>query len=188
MTSDNALGQAVMRGWLGAASHVLALVAVGICASATGQERLSAHDREDILKTVSAIRAAILSENVDELLRHVSTTQGLSCTDTTYSHKSIKRFLADRGSQLYMALFDSPSFSRECSREYPPEYPAISDRDFLKTASTSVTVVTVRKDWVEVTIKSPMPSHYPRQWYLHREGDAWKLAGSSLIIGNCSCG
>ena len=168
--------------------RVLALVSVGFCASATGQEILSAHDREDILKTVSAITAAILSENVDELLHHISITQGLRCTDTNYSYKSIQGFLADKRSHLYMALFDSPLFSRECSGQYSLEYPAISDREFLKTADASVTITPDRKDWVEVTIKSPVPSHYPRQWYLHREGHTWKLAGDSLIIGNCSCG
>jgi hypothetical protein len=167
---------------------VLALVVLALCASATGQETLSARDRAEILTTVSAIRSAIRNENVNALLQHVSAARGLHCTDTNYSYNEIKRFLADRRSYLYMGLFDSPAFSRECSRQYSPEYPAISDRDFLKTADESVTITTVRKDWVEVTIKSRAPSQYPRQWYLHREGQAWKLAGDSLIIGNCSCG
>jgi hypothetical protein len=168
--------------------RVLALVAFGVCAFATDQTPLSAHDREAILKTVDALRAAILSGNVDALLQHVSTTQGLTCTDTKYSYKDITHFLADKRSHLYMALFDSPSFAQACAREYPAEYQAISDREFLKTANATVSITTVRKDWVEVTINSQVPSHYPRTWYLHREGEAWKLAGDSVIIGNCSCG
>jgi hypothetical protein len=168
--------------------RVLALVAFGVCASATDQATLSAHDREVILKTVDALRAAILSGNADAFLQHVSTTQGLTCTDTKYSYKDITRFLADKRSHLYMGLFDSPSFAQACGREYPPEYPAISDREFLKTANAAVTITTVRKGWVEVTINSPVPSHYPRMWYLHKEGEAWKLAGDGVIIGSCSCG
>jgi hypothetical protein len=167
---------------------VLALVAFGVCASAADQATLSAHDREVILKTVDALRAAILGGNADALLQHVSTTQGLTCTDRKYSYKDITYFLADKRSHLYMGLFDSPSFLQACAREYPPEYPAISDREFLKTANAAVTITTVRKDWVEVTINSSVPSHYPRKWYLHKEGEAWKLAGDSVIIGNCSCG
>lgn len=168
--------------------RVLALVALGVCASATDQPTLSAHDREVILKTVDALRAAILSGNADALLQHVSTTQGLTCTDTKYSYKEVTHFLADKRSHLYMGLFDSPSFGQACAREYPPQYPAISDREFLKSANAAVTIMPVRKDWVEVTINSPVPSHYPRKWYLHKEGEVWKLAGDSLIIGNCSCG
>jgi hypothetical protein len=163
-------------------------VAFGVCAAATDQATLSAHDRELILKNVDALRAAILSRNADAVLQHVSTTQGLTCTDTRYSYKDITHFLADRRSHLYMGLFDSLSFAQACAREYPPEYPAISDREFLKTANAAVTITTVRKDWVEVTITSPVPSHYPRKWYLHKEGEAWKLAGDSVVIGNCSCG
>jgi hypothetical protein len=167
---------------------VLALVTFGVCASATDQATLSADDREVILRTVDALRGAILNGNADALLQHVSTTQGLTCTDTKYSYKDITHFLADKRSHLYMGLFNSPSFAQACAREYPPEYPAISDREFLKTANAAVTIATVRKDWVEVTINSPVPSHYPRKWYLHKEGEAWKLAGDSVIIGSCSCG
>jgi len=169
-------------------SRVLALVAFGVCAAATDQATLSAHDRQVILKTVDELRAAILTGNADALLQHVSATQGLTCTDTKYSYKDITHFLADKRSHLYMGLFDSPSFAQACAREYPPEYPAISDREFLKTANAAVTITTVRKGWVEVTINSPASSHYPRKWYLHKEGEAWKLTGDSLIIGSCSCG
>ncbi len=168
--------------------RLLTLLALGICASASGQDALSAQDRADILKTVEAIRAAILAGRADEVLNHISSTQGLSCTDTKYSYESIKGFLADTHSHLYMALFDSLSFARRCSSQYPPQYPAISDREFLKTAELSAAATLVRRDWVEVTIKSQVPNHYPRQWHLHKEGGVWKLAGDSLIIGSCSCG
>jgi hypothetical protein len=168
--------------------RVLALLAFGVCATASDQATVSADDREVILKTVDAVRAAILSGNADAFLQHVSTTRGLTCTDTKYSYKEIRHLLADQRSHLYMGLFDSRSFAQACAREYPPEYPAISDREFLKTANAEVTITSVRTDWVEVTIGSPVPSHYPRKWYLHKEGGAWKLAGDSVIIGNCSCG
>jgi hypothetical protein len=149
---------------------------------------LTTQDRQDILGTIAAIRNAILNADTAQLLRYISESEGLTCTDALYSYKAITRFMKDKDSHLYMSLFDSVGFAQRCGRDYPKEYPAISDREFLKTAEDSASIEADGHDWVEVTIRSRIPNHWPRTWSLHREGAGWKLAGRAVIIGDCVCG
>jgi hypothetical protein len=146
------------------------------------------HDRPRILAAVAAVRRAILAGDVAALLAHISKVERLGCTDTTYSREQVSAFLRDRSSHLYMSLFETPAFAKRCGREYPPEYPAISERDFLRSAGESIRVDPVEGEWVTVTLTSPVPTQYPRMWYFHFESGAWRLAGGSLVIGHCSCG
>lgn len=151
-------------------------------------EVLSEANQKEIRAVALKVKEAILDENVDEFLRHVSPSEGLTCTDSNYSYKSIERFLRDKNSHLYISLFDSVRFSRQCGNEYPPEYPAISEKEFFRAANDSVQITKLDNDWAKVTFTSSVKSHYPREWYFHREGGTWKLAGGSVVIGSCSCG
>ena len=149
---------------------------------------LSPVDTKKIHEVVNEVRKTILSKNTKGFLMHVSVTNGLSCTDTNYTHKEVKEFLSHKGSHLYISLFDAAKFPKQCGAGYPKEYPALAEIEFLKTAHDQIKISKIDNDWVEVTIESPIKTHYPRVWYLHREAQSWKLAGGSFIIGNCTCG
>jgi hypothetical protein len=148
----------------------------------------SGADQERILAAVASVRKAILAQDTAALLATISRVEPLACTDTPYSRHRVAAFLCDPTSHLYISLFDTPAFAKRCGREYPPEYPAISEREFLLNARESVQVGRVTGGWVTVTLTSPVPTHYPREWYFHSESGGWRLAGGSLIIGRCSCG
>jgi hypothetical protein len=149
---------------------------------------LSPDDMKKIHEVVNDVRKAILSKDTKEILKHVSVTNGLSCTDTNYTHKEVKKFLSNKGSYLYISLFDSTKFSKQCGMGYPKEYPALADNEFFQTAHESIKISMLDNDWVEVTIESPIKTHYQRVWSLHREAKSWKVSGGSFIIGNCTCG
>jgi len=85
-------------------------------------------------------------------------------------------------------LFDTAKFSKQCGDGYSKEYPAIAEIDFLRDANESIEIMQVSNNWAEVTIGSPIKTHYPRLWYLHKEADTWKVSEGSFIIGNCTCG
>jgi len=87
-----------------------------------------------------------------------------------------------------MSLFDSARFAASCGKKYPPAYPAISDREFLATANPGAAITSLGDGWEKVTLTSAVKGHYAREWYFHKEGRTWKLAGASLILGRCSCG
>jgi hypothetical protein len=150
--------------------------------------RFSAVDEQQLRAVTASVREAILSENVDLLLQNTSPVRGLRCTDTTYSYERITSFLRNKNSHLYKSLFDSSGFARQCGREYPPEYPPISEKEFLRSASNSSAIVRIDNDWAKVTLTSPVRNQYSRDWYFHREAGAWKLSDASFVIGNCSCG
>jgi hypothetical protein len=141
-----------------------------------------------IREVVKDVRKAIVGKDTKELLKFVSVTNGLTCTDTNYTHKEVKQFLSNKGSYLNISLFDSAQFSKQCGAGYLKEYPAIAEREFLKNANESIKISPLDIDWVEVTIESKRKTHYPRVWYLHREAQTWKVSGGSFIIGNCTCG
>jgi len=144
-------------------------------------------DERQIRRAVVALREAILKKDLKDLLRQISGA-GLTCTDTDYSYKMIRAFLDDKKSHLYMSLFDSARFSQQCGNEYPVEYPAISEQEFLRTANDSMLIVRTDSNWARVTLTSPNPRHYPREWSFHREGGTWKVAGGSWVVGRCGCG
>jgi len=149
---------------------------------------LTPKDENAIRKTVEEIRSAIATRNIDALLQHISPTEGLSCTDTNYTHLEAKKFLQDRSSVFYTSLFDTAKFRKDCGAGYPPEYPAISDQEFYAKATHEIVIEAADKNWGKVTIQSPIKSHYERWMYLHREHNSWKAAGGSFVIGNCTCG
>ena len=175
----------------------LGLAVVVIAGSIFAQEkprevprsRFSSADEQQLRAVTARIREAILTENIAVLLQSISAVLGLQCTDTTYSHEQIKTFLQNRNSHLYISLFDSARFARQCGRSgYPPEYPAISEKEFLRSANSAVEIVRIDNDWAKVTLISPVPSQFPRVWNLHREAGTWEIAGVGFVIGNCSCG
>jgi hypothetical protein len=149
---------------------------------------LSDTDKKQINEVVTELRRSILNQDTKAFLRQLSVNDGLACTDTDYTYKDISKFLADKNSHLYISLFDTPKFKKMCGHGYPDEFPALSEKDFLKTAKKSIKIKQIDNDSVEVTIESSIKAHYPRQWYLQREGKTWKATGSSFIIGNCTCG
>jgi hypothetical protein len=166
---------------------VLIFVIVG-CSEKKDVRQLSESDKENIRVTATEIRKAITTNNAKRLLEFVSDAHGLSCTDTEYTHKEIQSFLKNKNSHFYISLFDNNRFAKRCGNDYLGEYPAISEKEFLQSANSTITIIPLENDWVEVVIESPIKSHYPRQWYLHRENQAWRISGSSFIIGSCSCG
>jgi len=145
-------------------------------------------DEKAIVGAALEVKKAILTENVEGFLRLVSHTEGLTCTDTWYSSGQIEDFLANKRSDLYLSLFRTKDFTKKCNKEYPTEYPALSDKDFLQTSNESFSVTWLEANWAQVTITSPIKTHYPREWYFHREGSIWRLGGDGFIIGDCTCG
>ena len=156
-------------------------------ALAQNTRTFSIADERQIRRAVVALREAILKEDLNQLSRQISGA-GLTCTDTDYSYKMIKAFLTNKRSHLYMSLFDSARFSQQCGSGYPVKYPAISEQEFPQTANDSVRIVRIDSNWARVTLTSPNPRHYPREWSFHREGGTWKVAGGSWIVGRCACG
>src|SRR6266480_7408618 len=109
-----------------------ALVVVYVCPamSADAQINLSVADQQSLRKVAEDLRAAILRQDPDAVLRHVSRS-GLGCTDSQVSRSLVKKYLNDKSSYLYMSLFDSAKYSKSCGNHYPPEFPAISDQEFF---------------------------------------------------------
>jgi hypothetical protein len=126
-------------------------------------------DEQQIRQAVVAFRQAVLKGDVKQILAQIS-AEGLTCTDSKYSYKVVVAFLSDHQSHLYVSLFDSPDFSGRCGGKYPVEHPAISDQEFLRTANDSIRIVRIAGNWAGVTVTSPNPQHYPREWSFHREG------------------
>src|SRR5438105_13385939 len=124
-----------------AAMAILAsLTAVG-ASPASEATSFSKADEKVIIAAVLQAKKAILAEDVAGLLRLVSRTEGLMCTDTPYSFKEVTAFLADTRSDLYLSLFRSQAFARKCGAGYPSQYPAISEKEFLRTAYESFAVI-----------------------------------------------
>ena len=121
-------------------------------------------------------------------MRNVSQKERLSCTDTPYTYSQARKFLKDHDSVFYKSLFDSRKFAKDCGAWYPSEYPAISEKEFYSTASHEISIESFDRNWVKVTIQSPVKAHYERWMYLHREGAVWRVTGGSFVIGNCTCG
>ena len=156
--------------------------------AASSDQTLSEADAASINKTVESIRKAIVSGKVSAVLEYISRSHGLSCTDTEYSYVEAAEMLEDQRSPFYQGLFDSAGFRKECGDGYPADYPAISEKEFYASASHEAQIELLDQNWVKITIRSPVRSRYERWLYLHREGSAWKVAGGSFIIGNCTCG
>jgi len=159
-------------------------------AAASQAERpvLSPTERAAIMEAAQQAMKAIRAGDAKGLVPLVSRTQGLLCTDTTYPFSTVKRDLETTKSLLWQSLFDTKAFASRCGSEYPAQYPAISDAEFLKSSGDSIEVALDSPDWAHVTIRSSIRGHAQREWSLHKEAGEWKLAGRGFVIGNCSCG
>lgn len=150
-------------------------------------ETLSQTDQQSLRKVAQELREAILHQDLEGVLRHVS-KNGLGCTDSQIPRSMVKKHLYDKNSHFYMSLFDSAKFSKRCGSHYPPEFPAISDKEFFLGAREGIIeIVQLRWGLVQVIFKSPIKGHYQREWDFQKEGDEWKLI-YGVIVGNCSCG
>ncbi len=164
------MGDSRSRGDLVRGDRLFALLLVSLLAASCsgGDEttaQLTPQDRETILASVKEIRKAILQKDAKLLLQFVSKADGLNCTDTTYSYKEVAAFLANRDSHLYMSLFDNGRYGKQCGIDYPAEYPAIAEAEFLRSANEDVVLIRLSNDWAEAVIRSPVKSHSPREWY-----------------------
>jgi len=180
-----------------AAARKLALWTVAVAAVAATcahaetpatQAALSAAERQAIEAAVEAVRQAILAEDTAALMRLIDKKEALVCTDTPYSREQVRKFLADKRSHLSLSLYDTREYAKRCGERYPATYPALSEREFLRTADRTPSIKRLDAHWVRVTISSPVKTHYPREWHFHRDGRQWKLAGPGFIIGSCTCG
>lgn len=170
-------------------SMIKAAVIVGsVAANCNCAQPLSVHDKSSVQRVVTQIKDAILQEDIPKLLSLISNQFGLTCTDSKYSHKQISSFLKDKTSYLYLSLFDSKGYSQRCGGNYPPEFPAISEKEFLSKASNpTIEITPIEAGWVKVVYKSNMKGHYQREWILHKEFGSWKMT-EGFIVGSCSCG
>lgn len=170
-------------------ASVLALISAPCWSEgASAKFPLDAYAQTQIHESVLKIKEAIITENTFELLKYISVEHGLSCTDTNYSYKEVSKFLSKKNSHLYLSLFNSSGFSKLCGSGYPKEYPATSEKEFLKSASEFIMVAKLDEDWVQVTMTSHDKTKFPVWWYLHKEGGVWKVSSGSFIIGDCACG
>src|SRR5438067_1194276 len=124
---------------------------------------LTPSDEGQLRKAAVALRQAIMQEDVPNFLRHVSKSEGLSCTDRRVSYQRVQKDLQNKNSHLYMSLFDSRRFATRCGKEYPTEYPAISDKEFFTASlNEAIGVSPVGNGLAQVIFKSKTKGHYPR--------------------------
>jgi len=166
----------------------IAFLASGLASAGPTDIDLSARDRADLLQVAAAVKDAILRGDSTAFLGFVSQIQGLVCTDTVYRYDKVARYLRDKGSYLYMGLFDSEHFAGQCGKDYSPEYPATSDKAFFeRSPNSSIEITFSAKGYAEVTYSPGAAELYPLKYEFHKEAHGWKLVGG-IIIGNCSCG
>ncbi len=170
-------------------SVLIAASALLFSATASSQtpKAFAPDEERGLRRDVLVLKEALLGEDLTQVLQQIS-SEGLTCTDTRYSREKVRAFLSDHQSHLYMSLFDTARFSQQCGREYPADYPAISEKEFLRTANASMMIVRLDTNWAQVTLTSSNSRHYPREWSFHKENGRWKVAAGSWIVGRCSCG
>ena len=169
----------------------LTLLFAGLASAAPKPAQLTQADRENLRKVAVTLKEAILREDVDGILRHVSKLNGLTCVDTQIPYQQVREDLHDKNSHLYMSLFDSERFSKQCGHEYPAEYPVkyrvISDKEFLKAANEPIEIELITDGWAQVTFKSKTKAPYLRKYGFHKQGRVWMLT-DGFIVRRCSCG
>jgi len=174
-----------MKRYVIVAALIVACTALSIAAEP--QETFSETDQLSLRKVAQELREAILDQDIEKVLRHIS-KNGLGCTDSQIPRSLVKKHLYDKNSHLYMSLFDSAKFSNRCGSHYPPEFPAISDKEFFLGAREGlIEIDQLRWGLAQVIFKSPIKGHYQREWTFQKEGNDWKLV-YGFIVGNCSCG
>ena len=140
----------------------------------------------ELRQTTLEIKDAILKNETKRLIQYIDAV-GLICTDSITSYSKVQRMLNDKTSPLYLSLFESEQFAKQCGEGYPAEYPAISDKEFfLKAQDLKIEVSIVESDWAQVEIKSAVPSHSPRRFMFHRQKGKWKIREG--ILTQCGCG
>lgn len=85
-----------MRSLLLPAVGALLYVSLAFSDTPPKVKQLSAADIESIKAVVTVVRRAILNESVDAILRNITRTEGLVCTDSLYSYSEVKGFLRDK--------------------------------------------------------------------------------------------
>jgi hypothetical protein len=148
---------------------------------------LGVGEQRALREAIGQVRAAIVDGDVAALLQHISRVEPLVCTDTTYSYKEVEKFLADPNSHLFLSLFDSARFAHVCGADYG-EASAISDKEFLAGPDLQIEIVGLEDGWAKATLKSSVKGRYPLEWFFHKDGKAWRIAGASFVVGACSCG
>jgi len=172
--------------WLSVIVMLAVLFPRGVIA-APPQVTLSEPEQQMLKDAALDLRDAIVSRNVEKLLSHISRS-GLACTDAKYSFKEVSRDLRNRKSYLFLGLFNTTTFSKQCGSGYPPEFPAISDKDFFTADKTpTLEIVAYSQEQAQVIFKSHIKGHYQRDWWFKKEGEKWKLV-DGFIVGDCTCG
>lgn len=172
--------------WLLVFAVLAALYMRGVSA-ASPQVTLSVAEQQMLKDAALDLRDAIVSGNVDKILGHVSRS-GLACTDTRYSLKEVSKDLRNHKSYLFLSLFNTTTFSKRCGSGYPPEFPAISEKDFfIADKNSTLEIVPYSQEQAQVIFKSHIEGHYQREWWFKKEGNAWKLA-EGFVVGDCTCG
>ena len=164
------------------------LILAGLAYTAPAAQPLAPSDEEDLRKTALELKDAIVHEDVQGILRRVSRSKGLICTDSRISYQQVQKDLHNKNSHLYMSLFDSARFAKRCGGQYPPAYPAISEKEFFTAVQNDmIEIARVGKGWAQVVFKSKTEGHYPREWVFHKEGGQWRLS-DGFIVSRCTCG
>jgi hypothetical protein len=148
---------------------------------------LSAGDRRDVLQTAARVKAAILQHDVSAIMSYISKSEGLTCTDTRYTLRQVSRYIHNSNSELYLGLFDTSQFTRQCGAGYPQNSPKAESDFFAHMADAETKITFESKEYAEVSFYSHLPGYYPRQYMFHREAGRWRLV-SGFIIGSCGCG
>lgn len=167
--------------WLFMAGMIL-----GIMRPSAVLGKLTDADMAGLDKATLDIKDAILAMNVKRLSMWIG-PDGLTCTDDQYSRAEVLKALHDKKSPLYLGLFDTKKFKKECGEGYSDQYPPISDREFFETAKDlKIQISEFRPGWAEVKIISSVKTQYPREWDFHKVKGRWKLTEGLLM--RCQCG
>ena len=164
------------------------LIVAGLAYAAPEGKPLAPSDEVGLRKTALELKDAIVQEDVQGILRLISRSKGLICTDSRISYQQVHKDLHNKNSYLYMSLFDSARFAGRCGRQYPPDYPAISEKEFFTAVQNDmIHIGRVGKGWAQVVFRSRTQGHYPREWVFHKEGSQWRLS-DGFIVSRCTCG
>ena len=166
---------------------LLVLVLVFATVQANSAAGLSAADEAALVQTATRLRDAVVAKDMDGFLELVAES-GLGCTDAEYSRDKVEADLRSPNGYLHRGLFDTSRFAAECEHAYTTTYPWISDRDFfLADAGVTIEVTSISENLAQVTFRSKVAGHYPREYEFRKEHGSWRLV-YGVIVGGCSCG
>ena len=143
-------------------------------------------DKSALKKAALDVKESILTVDVKRLSKWIG-PDGLFCTDSQFSRSEVVKALENKTSPLYMSLFDTKKFKKECGKGYDDKYPPISDKEFFENAKDlTIQISEFQPDWAEVKIVSSVKTQYPRAWNFHRVKGKWKITEGLLMC--CQCG